>query len=97
MEVIKDAQKYQLQQDFNRLVYEDEQQELNLLLGTNKDAKEAYNRKYHIDGTAPDQIIQFVNLPDNAFGTIYDNEDEDLLKKQRALHGNLYGNFIQLK
>lgn len=97
MEVIKDAQKYQLQQDFNKLVYEDEQQELNLLLGTNKDAKEAYNRKYHIDGTAPNQVIQFVDLPDNAFGTIYDNEDEDRLKKQRALHGNLYGNFMQLK
>lgn len=97
MEVIKDAQKYQLQQDFNKIVYEEEQQELNLLLGLNKDAKEAYNRKYHVDGTTPGQVIQFVNLPDNAFGTIFDNEDEEELKKQAALHGNLYTNFMQLK
>ena len=97
MDVIRDAQRYQLQQDYNKIVYEEEQQDLNLLLATNRDAKEAYDRKYNVDGTAPNQIIQFVDLPDNAFGTIFDNEDEEYIKKQRALHGNLYGNYMQLK
>ena len=97
MEFIKDAKKYQLQQDFNRMVFEEEQQDLNLLINTNKDAKEAYNRKYHIDGTAPNQVIQFVDLPDNAFGTIFDNEEEEILRIQQQLHGNLYDKLMQLK
>lgn len=97
MEFIKDAKKYQLQQDFNRMVFEEEQQDLNLLINTNKDAKEAYNKKYHIDGTAPNQVIQFVDLPDNAFGTIFDNEEEEILRRQQQLHGNLYDKLMQLK
>ena len=97
MEFIKDAKKYQLQQDFNRMVFEEEQQDLNLLINTNKDAKEAYNKKYHIDGTAPNQVIQFVDLPDNAFGTIFDNEEEEIIRRQQQLHGNLYDKLMQLK
>ena len=97
MEFIKDASKYHLQQDFNRMVFEEEQQDLNLLINTNKDAKEAYNRKYHIDGTAPNQVIQFVDLPDNAFGTIFDTEEEEILRRQQQLHGNLYDKLMQLK
>ena len=62
----------------------------------NKDLKEAYAKKYNIDIDSMQQTTSFVDMPDDIYGAVYDNEDEMMIRKQIELHGNLYNAFTSI-
>lgn len=80
--------KGKLESEFNVETYNKEGEDLNLLLATNSAARDAYNKKYHVD--VSDNSIKMVNLPDELF---IDDEDYDPSKE---FNGNLYGDYLNL-
>ena len=92
----KDAEAVKLQSEYNKLLYEEETKDLNTLLTIDKDFKKAYNKKYHVDDSADTQTISFVDLPDGCFGSVYDNDEEEAMNRDKQLHGNLYSEFTKL-
>lgn len=90
---IKESKKIKLQSEFNKITYEDELQELNDLISMDKDARDAYYKKYNMDASAQAQTIQFVNIPDSMFGNAYDDIEEQIIEREKKLHGNLYNIF----
>jgi hypothetical protein len=84
-----------MQVQFDKEEYEKEQEDLNILLATNKAAKYAYEEKYRIEHEA-DAIngSYTIGLPDTIFSNLSEEDEEKLRQKQ--LHGNLYDQFINL-
>ena len=96
LEFIKDASKFKLNSEFRALTVEKEDMEFNLLLATNKAARDVYNTKYHVDADSVQNAQTTIQIPDNMFGAAYDNTEEELFTRQRELNGNLFDQFIQL-
>ena len=89
LEYIKDSMKAQLQKDFNDSVYEEEQQQLEYMLQTDRVFREAYNKKYNsYDDTGTRTLVQ---LPDEVF-----LDDEDVQLRNYNKNGNLYDIFSGL-
>lgn len=96
LETLQKAQAVKLQSDYNKETYDKENEELNIFLSTDGAFREAYNKKYNVDSSVPGQSISYIDLPDNVFGTVYD-DTEDLKKQQeKELHGNLFDKFNNL-
>lgn len=85
-----------LRVDYDKHVYENEQRDFEIALSMNKDLKEAYAKKYNIDIDSMQQTTSFVDMPDDIYGAVYDNEDEMMIRKQIELHGNLYNAFTSI-
>ena len=75
---------------YNNEVYMKEQQELELLLSTNKVARQAYNEKYNVTESERG-VVKTVLLPDS----IFLDEDQIALSDQID-NGNLFDIFDKL-
>ena len=68
----------------------------NTFLSMHRDAKEAYEEKYHIQPTNTAET-NFVRLPDVMFGNVSYDSDIDLEEaEQKRKHGNLFNLFSQV-
>jgi hypothetical protein len=98
LKYIKDASKYRLQRDYESELYEKEQEEFNQYIQFNRDAKEAYEKKYHIQPVENQMVngIQYIRIPDSVFGNLSDDDIDLEKQKELELHGNLYDMFTGL-
>lgn len=99
MNFIEESSKFKTHTDYENQQYEQDQELFNRFLLLNKDARKAYEDKYHVE-SAESQIIngiQYIRIPDNMFGNV--DPDDDILEennREKQLHGNLYSEFIKL-
>lgn len=96
LQYIEEASRYKLNSDFRNSMTEKEDEEFNLFLALNQNAKKAYTEKYHIDNDQLQTGMATIQIPDNMFGSVFDDDEEQILMRQRELHGNLYDQFLQL-
>lgn len=85
-----------LNKNFYDSMYQQERDQLNLLMSTNKAAKKAYEDKYHLEPDNKDGGISYTNMPDSVFGNVigdYSIEDQESNKNK---NGNLYNQFMNL-
>ena len=81
-----------LMADYNKNSYENEQRDFEIALNMNRPLKEAYAKKYNIDIDSMQQTTSFVDMPDDIYGAVYDDDDVKA-RKQLELHGNLFNAF----
>lgn len=94
---IKDAAKYKTNTDYNETVYNSEQQQLAMALGTDKLFVEGYNKLYHTDNsTTTNGPVAVVNLPDTAYDIEICDDEDNMMQQQAYLHGNLWGGYKNL-
>ena len=87
MKYIKEANRFMLNADFTRQMYDQEQEALNMQLANDPLFRKAYNEQYHADidsGYRP-----LTRIPDEVF---LDDDEYELAKKQQ-FNGNLYDSF----
>lgn len=84
LDYIKDSTKYKLAIMYNNEVYMQEQAELDMLMGSNRLFRQAYNEKYNIDTDEPG-YSRTVMLPDELF-----LDDEEIMSREYSKNGNLF-------
>lgn len=82
-----------LMPDYNKNSYENEQRDFEIALNMNRPLKEAYAKKYNIDIDSMQQTTSFVDMPDDIYGAVFDDDDDVRARKQLELHGNLFSTF----
>lgn len=87
LDYIKEASKYKLGYMFNNELYMREQQARDLLLATNKVARQAYNEKYNVSESETG-VVKTVMLPDTIF-----MDDEQMLLSGKVDNGNMFDIF----
>jgi hypothetical protein len=93
----EDAKRIRTRKEFDDSTYDAEQEQFNNFLMMHKDAKEAYEEKYHVQPTNTQGGINYVKIPDYLFGNVDSDYDIDVEKeRQQRLHGNMYDIFTQV-
>ena len=90
LDYIAEASKFKLGYMFNNEVYMKEQRDLEVLLATNKVARQAYNEKYNVNESERG-VVKTVMLPDSIF-----LDDEQILMSGKVDNGNLFDMFDKL-
>lgn len=94
---LDDAKRIKSRKEFEDNRYDEEQAIFDSFLNTNKDAKKAYEKKYHIQPTENSIETHFVKIPDSMFGNVsYDSDIDFEHAEQERLHGNLFDIFTQV-
>lgn len=92
MEYLSQANRFTLGSDFNRQLYEQEQNELNLAMSNDPLFRKTYNEQFHND---PNNTYRpLTQLPDEIFDM---DDDEYEAARDKVFHGNLYGAFNNTK
>ena len=93
---IDQASRFKLNSDFRSAIVDKENSEFNIFLALNKDARDAYSEKYHIDQEAIQSGTPTISIPENMFGSVFDDDEERLIQERQEQYGNLYDQFVQL-
>lgn len=94
---LADAKRIKTRKEYEQDTYDEEQALFNTFLSMHKDAKKAYEEKYHIQSTENSLESHFVRLPDAMFGNVSYDSDIDLEEaEQKRKHGNLFDLFSQV-
>ena len=89
LQYIKDSTRSMLQKQFDEALYEEEQQQLDYIMSTDRVFREAYNKKYHsYDDTSTRTMIM---LPDEIF-----LDEEEIQMRSTNKNGNLFDIFSGL-
>ena len=94
---ISDSSKYQLARDFTQNSYDQESADFINQMKSDKLLKEAYEKKYHIDGSLGNPLEDNIPLPQSLFG-LTDDDDEDPYynEEYNKKNGNLHDTFINI-
>lgn len=94
---LADAKRIKTRKEYEESTYDEEQAMFNTFLSMHKDAKEAYEQKYHIQPIENSIESHFVKLPDSVYGNISYDSDIDLEEaEQKRKNGNLFDIFSQV-
>lgn len=96
-ETIRNMGKSNSMIEFENQQYEQEQEAFNQYMLLNKNARQAYEKKYNIQSTENAGGIAYVKIPDSMFGNVTSDDEFDFEKeRQEALHGNMFDMFNSL-
>lgn len=94
---LDDAKRIKTRKEFDQSTYDQEQEMFNIFLSMHKDAKEAYEEKYHVQPTVNTTESNMYRLPDAIFGNISYENDIDLEEQEKKRrNGNMFDIFSQL-
>lgn len=93
---LEDAERIKSRKEYEQESYDQEQAMFDAFLSMHKDAKQAYEEKYHIQPTNTLESNMY-RLPDALFGNVSYDSDIDLEEaEQKRKHGNLFDIFSQV-
>lgn len=93
---LEDAERIKTRKEYEQNTYDQEQAMFDIFLSMHKDAKKAYEEKYHIQATNTAESNMY-RLPDSLFGNVsYDSDIDIEEQEQKRKNGNLFDIFSQL-
>ena len=93
MQYLNDPKRGMLTIQYNTMTAKSEEDELNYMMSTDQIFRKAYNDKYHNDNTTVG-VTYNVDIPVSAF--LDEDPEMEEAMRERQLHGNLYGQFLDL-
>jgi len=96
-EFMSSSSRIKTRKEFENQQYDKEQEAFNQYLLLNKNAREAYEKKYNVETVKDSLGVSYIKIPDSMFGNVCadnDKEFEDI--KNEELHGNLFDIFSRL-